>query len=71
MYNIIIKLFLVVPYIADKFLAYCYKKCMKHCGKGVYLRPLSSDFKGLENLSMIVQVSLKNQHFIVRKLLCQ
>lgn len=52
MYNIIIKLFLVVPYIADKFLAYCYKKCMKHCGKGFYLRPLSSDFKGLENLSI-------------------
>lgn len=25
---------------------------MKHCGKGVYLRPMSSDFKGLENLSI-------------------
>ena len=25
---------------------------MKHCGHGVYLRPLSSDFKGIENLSI-------------------
>ena len=23
---------------------------MKHCGKNVYLRPMSSDIKGLENL---------------------
>ena len=25
---------------------------MKHCGKGVYLRPMSSDIKGIENLSI-------------------
>lgn len=25
---------------------------MRHCGKGVYLRPSSCDFKGLENLSI-------------------
>ena len=25
---------------------------MKHCGKNVYFRPLSSDIKGLENLSI-------------------
>jgi acetyltransferase-like isoleucine patch superfamily enzyme len=25
---------------------------MKHCGKGVYLRPMSSDIKGLRNLSI-------------------
>ena len=25
---------------------------MKHCGKGVYIRPMSSDFKGLWNLSV-------------------
>lgn len=25
---------------------------MKHCGKGVYLRPMSSDIKGLHNLSV-------------------
>ena len=47
-----IKASLAIPYLADKLLAVCYKKCMRHCGKGVYLRPLSSDFKGLENLSI-------------------
>ncbi len=25
---------------------------MKHCGRGVYLRPMSSDIKGLHNLSV-------------------
>lgn len=25
---------------------------MKHCGEGVYIRPMSSDIKGLENLSI-------------------
>lgn len=25
---------------------------MRHCGKGVYLRPMSSDFKGLWNMSV-------------------
>lgn len=25
---------------------------MKHCGRGVYLRPMSSDIKGVENLSI-------------------
>lgn len=29
-----------------------WKRCMKHCGKGVYLRPISSDIKGIENLSV-------------------
>ena len=47
-----IKASLAIPYLADKLLAVCYKKCMRHCGKRVYLRPLSSDFKGLENLSI-------------------
>jgi acetyltransferase-like isoleucine patch superfamily enzyme len=28
------------------------KKCMKRCGKSVYIRPLTSDFKGLYNLSV-------------------
>ena len=51
-FSVIIKASLAIPYLADKLLAVCYKKCMRHCGKGVYLRPLSSDFKGLENLSI-------------------
>lgn len=25
---------------------------MKHCGKGVFIRPMSSDLKGIENLSV-------------------
>ena len=47
-----IKSVLAIPYVFDKFLAFFYKACMKHCGKSVYIRPLSSDFKGLENLSV-------------------
>ncbi len=41
-----------MPYLWDKFLSFFYKSCMRKCGKGVYLRPSSSDFKGLENLSV-------------------
>lgn len=52
MYNFIIKLFKVIPYLIDKVLSFCYKKRMKYCGENVYLRPLSSDFKGIENLSI-------------------
>ncbi len=51
-FSVVIKASLAIPYLADKLLAVCYKKCMRHCGKEVYLRPLSSDFKGLENLSI-------------------
>lgn len=45
-----IKFSLLIPFLYDKFLGFCYKKSMKYCGKHVYLRPLSSDFKGLYNL---------------------
>ncbi len=47
-----VKVFLALPYLMDKILAPFYKGSMKHCGRGVYLRPLSSDFKGLANLSI-------------------
>lgn len=50
--NVVIKVNLVLPYVFDKFLAFFYKRSMKHCGKGVYFRPMSSDIKGLENLSI-------------------
>lgn len=46
------KLTLVPSYLYDKILAYFYKGSMRHCGKNVYLRPSSSDFKGLWNLSV-------------------
>ena len=31
---------------------WAWKREMKSCGKGVYLRPMSSDIKGLRNLSV-------------------
>jgi acetyltransferase-like isoleucine patch superfamily enzyme len=50
--NIFVKLSLVPAWLWDKMWAWAWKHSMKHCGKGVYLRPLSSDIKGLENLSI-------------------
>lgn len=50
--QIIIKSGAIIPYIADLIFAFFYKQSMKHCGKHVYLRPLSSDFKGLWNMSI-------------------
>ena len=45
-----VKLSLLLPYFWDKMWAPFWKRCMKHCGKNVYLRPMSSAIKGLENL---------------------
>lgn len=39
-------------YLWDKFWSFFWKRSMKHCGKGVYLRPMSSDLKGLWNMSI-------------------
>lgn len=50
--NLLIKFSLIIPYLYDAIWAPAYKHAMKHCGKGVYIRPMSSDFKGLENLSI-------------------
>lgn len=50
--NLIIKLSLAIPYLWDKLWCPVYKKAMRHCGQGVYLRPMSSDLKGLWNLSI-------------------
>ena len=47
-----VKLSLSFSYIWDKLWCPIYKRAMKHCGKDVYLRPMSSDFKGLWNLSV-------------------
>lgn len=46
------KLSLIPSYFYDKLLAVFYKGAMKYCGKHVYLRPSSSDFKGLWNMSI-------------------
>lgn len=46
------KLSNAIPYLYDKLLSFFYKGSMKFCGKHVYIRPSSSDFKGLWNLSV-------------------
>ena len=43
---------LLPVYLWDMMWCWAWKRSMKNCGKGVYLRPLSSDIKGLENLSI-------------------
>lgn len=50
--NILIKMSGVPSYLWDMMWAPVYKRAMKSCGRGVYLRPMSSDLKGLENLSV-------------------
>lgn len=52
LFSWLIKFSLLFPYLYDKLLAAFYKRCMKYCGKDVYLRPSSSDLKGLWNLSV-------------------
>lgn len=52
MFSILIKLSLLPAYLWDAIWAPIYKRAMAHCGKGVYLRPMSSDIKGLHNLSV-------------------
>lgn len=47
-----IKISLSFSYIWDQFWSIFWKKGMKYCGKDVYIRPMSSDLKGLKNLSI-------------------
>lgn len=42
----------VIPFGIDWLVSPIYKKAMSQCGKHVRIRPLSSDFKGLANLSI-------------------
>ena len=48
----LVKLSLLPSYIWDAMWRPVSKRAMRHCGKGVYIRPMSSDFKGLQNLSV-------------------
>ena len=48
----LVQLSLSFSYLWDKIWAPVWKYCMKHCGKGVFLRPMSCDIKGIENLSV-------------------
>lgn len=51
-YKFVVKVSLLPAYLWDKLWCWAWKRSMKYCGKGVYLRPLSSDIKGLGNLSV-------------------
>lgn len=52
MIELMIRLAAAPSWLWDKLLAVLYKRAMKHCGRGVYLRPSQSDIKGLANLSV-------------------
>ncbi|EHJ40809.1 hypothetical protein HMPREF0673_01183 [Leyella stercorea DSM 18206] len=52
MMKFLLKLSLSFNYIWDKIWSYVWKRNMKYCGKNVYLRPMSSDIKGIWNLSI-------------------
>lgn len=47
-----VKLSVSFSFLWDKLWVQVYKHSMKHCGRDVYLRPMSSDLKGLWNLSI-------------------
>ena len=48
----LIRITKIIPYLWDKFLCVFYKRAMKYCGRGVYLRPSYCEIKGLNNLSI-------------------
>lgn len=51
-YYFLQKLSVLPSWLWDKIWAPVWRRCMKQCGKNVYLRPMSSDIKGLQNLSV-------------------
>lgn len=51
-FNILHKISLLPSYLWDRMWTSVWKRCMKSCGKGVFIRPMSSDIKGLWNLSI-------------------
>lgn len=52
LFFILQKISLVPSYLWDTLWTPIWKNCMKSCGRNVYLRPMSSDIKGLHNLSV-------------------
>lgn len=62
--NLLIRASLAVPYLYDRVLATFYRRAMRHCGEGVYLRPSCSDIKGLENLSIGGGTSIPKESII-------
>ena len=47
MVDIVLKCSLLPAYLWDMLWAPVWKRAMRHCGRGVYLRPMSSDIKGI------------------------
>lgn len=52
MIEFVVKLSVLPGWLWDRMWCWAWKRAMKHCGRGVYLRPMSSDIKGLWNLSV-------------------
>ena len=51
-FDLLRRLSLLPSFAWDALWSPVWKRSMKHCGKGVYLRPMSSDLKGLAHLSV-------------------
>ena len=56
--SLAVKSCLLFPYLIDKIQACFYRRCFKSCGRDVYLRPSSCDFKGIENFTIGNHVSI-------------
>lgn len=50
--ELMLKCSLLPAYLWDMMWAPVWKRAMRYCGRGVYLRPMSSDIKGVRNLSV-------------------
>lgn len=53
-----IVLYVGIQHILEKFLAFCYKKQMAECGHNIMIKPLTSVFKGLENIHISSHVRI-------------
>ena len=63
-FKLILKTTLVPTYVWDKVLSFLYRKCMMNCGHKVYLRPSSSNIKGLSLLTIGNNVSIPKRSTI-------
>lgn len=50
--DMLLKCGLAPSYLWDWLWVPIWKRAMRHCGRGVYIRPMSSDIKGVHNLSV-------------------
>ena len=66
--DIVLKCSLLPAYLWDMLWAPVWKRAMRHCGRGVYLRPMSSDIKGIHNLSVTALPSPRGPRSIAQTL---